>query len=86
MAARARRLLRRAVKAGKVQITHHCQAHGCTATERLQGHHASYRSPLKVVWLCATCHRRAHSSGVLRVKRGVPRRRSRVPKLKGRTA
>jgi hypothetical protein len=82
MAAQARRKLRRAVKSGKVQMADHCQAQGCTSTKRLQGHHADYRSALQVVWLCATCHRRAHASGVLRVKKGVPRQRSRVPKLK----
>jgi hypothetical protein len=46
----------------------------------LQGHHADYARPLMVTWLCARHHRLAHWSGVLRLKEGVPRRRSKVPK------
>jgi hypothetical protein len=81
MAPRARRLLRQVVKSGKVEVADRCQARGCTNTERLQGHHHEYSRPLAVTWLCPRHHRRAHWSGVLCLKDGVPRRRASVPKL-----
>ena len=81
MAARARRLLRRALKAGKLQMAPHCQARDCTSTRRLEAHHADYHRPYVVVWLCAAHHRRAHWSGVLHLADGLPRRRARLPKL-----
>lgn len=81
-AIRARSILRRAVKSGRVQIAEHCQADGCTTTQRLHGHHHDYLRPLAVTWLCSRHHHRAHASGVLKVKRGVRCWRPRIPKLK----
>lgn len=81
MAARARRLLRRALKAGKVQMAEHCQAKDCVSARRMEAHHADYSRPYVVVWLCAAHHRRAHWSGVLHLDESVPRRRARIPRL-----
>ena len=81
MAARARRLLRKALKAGKVQQAEHCQAKDCSSTRRMEAHHADYSRPYVVVWLCAAHHRRAHWSGVLHLDESVPRRRARIPRL-----
>lgn len=34
----------------------------CGETEHVHGHHKNYAEPLKVVWLCAKCHHRLHST------------------------
>lgn len=32
----------------------------CKQAKKVYGHHEDYSEPLKVVWLCATCHNLAH--------------------------
>lgn len=32
----------------------------CAQPRRLDGHHDDYGQPLKVRWLCRTCHRAVH--------------------------
>lgn len=40
------------------------QCSKCGRFGRIHGHHPSYDQPLVVVWLCALCHRREHTTGV----------------------
>jgi len=46
-AACARVKHRRAVKSGKVKMAEHCEARGCSNSERLQAHHGDYNRPLR---------------------------------------
>src|ERR1017187_2452927 len=32
---------------------------------RLHGHHEDYSAPLKIIWLCAGCHRKVHCLGII---------------------
>ena len=59
-AERARQLLRNAIKSGKLQRPSVCSECGRTNT-RLHAHHSDYTQPLKVVWLCASCHKNLHN-------------------------
>ncbi len=52
---RARGQAERALKAG--QITKR-PCHFCGSEENLEMHHPNYSKPLRVYWLCLTCHRR----------------------------
>lgn len=51
--------IREAVKSGKIKKPLFCY---CCGSERvLQGHHADYKKPLDVMWLCSSCHGFLHS-------------------------
>lgn len=80
LAVRARKILRQALKAGRILIGKFCGVSGCDNTRRLEAHHHDYREPLRVLWLCSRHHRRLHASGrPLRLKPGIPRRYSHIP-------
>lgn len=34
----------------------------CGGTENVHGHHKDYAKPLDVIWMCARCHHRMHST------------------------
>lgn len=51
---RARDLLNAAVRAGKIKRPACCSR--CGLNRPIQGHHADYRKPLCVEWLCVECH------------------------------
>lgn len=53
---RARKLLSRAVAAGKI-VQQPCKC-GSTKT---QAHHPDYTKPLEVEWMCAKCHSQHHN-------------------------
>lgn len=54
---RARDLLHRAVRDGRVIKPSRCARCGCEVErEKLHGHHRDYSQPLEVVWLCRPCH------------------------------
>lgn len=56
---RARRILQRAVRAGRVPKPKDCDR--CrTETDQLHGHHEDYCKPLDVMWLCPSCHNIIH--------------------------
>jgi len=55
----ARRVLRNALKAGRIQRTAACQRCGLE-TQKLQAHHDDYNKPLDVTWLCDPCHNIVH--------------------------
>lgn len=50
--------VRAAKKAGTITPPDRCQK--CGAVGSTEGHHANYREPLAVVWLCLHCHRALH--------------------------
>ena len=55
---RARIALHRAVNAGTVMVPWSCTE--CGNFTKLHGHHDDYNQPLKVAWLCSTCHAKRH--------------------------
>lgn len=55
---RARRLVTRAVKAGKLERPKRCEH--CAEARRLNAHHEDYSRPLAVAWLCQNCHSARH--------------------------
>lgn len=50
--------LRNAVSKGEIVKPKLCQ--DCKLEKRLCGHHEDYLKPLKVVWLCNSCHKLRH--------------------------
>lgn len=50
----AHRLLKEAVRCGDVVRPDSCQV--CGRSCKPEGHHADYRRPYDVVWVCRTCH------------------------------
>jgi hypothetical protein len=81
---RAGRILRPAVKRGKIVPATCCQAKGCAETKGLAAHHYRYDRPLLVLWVCAQHHRRGHITGRITPEKGLPKKLGRVPKnLKG---
>lgn len=71
----------KAVRSGRLQKATTCQALGCSSTRSIQGHHRSYdhRHRFEVAWLCASCHKRAHSHGFVALKHHVPWHWGRAP-------
>lgn len=55
---RARNKLRLALLQGKVVKSITCSS--CNENKRLSAHHNDYSEPLKVVWLCSSCHKLTH--------------------------
>lgn len=46
--------LRYAVKTGKIARANSCQE--CGAVGKVEAHHPDYSKPLRVEWLCKSCH------------------------------
>ena len=46
---------RRALRAGKIEKR---PCHFCLSEDNLEMHHPDYSKPLRVYWLCRTCHRK----------------------------
>lgn len=65
----AARTLGNAVKSGRVQKAEACWH--CGATEQIEGHHVHYDLPLDVVWLCRSCHCKAHRETTLYEQRRI---------------
>jgi len=55
---RAHKRVYTAVRAGRLERPDLCE--GCGLEKRLHAHHDDYLKPLKVRWLCGSCHRLAH--------------------------
>lgn len=58
----ARNKVRRAIKNGNLIKAEKCLK--CGMKEKLQAHHMDYLNPLEVIWLCISCHKKAHSKYV----------------------
>lgn len=56
---RAHYLLSAAIRSGKIVRADHCCV--CGRKCKPHGHHSDYSKPYEVTWLCASCHRFAHS-------------------------
>lgn len=57
----ARRLLRNAVKSGRIAKPGACsECLQAYPKAQIHGHHEDYSKPYDVTWLCATCHGRQH--------------------------
>lgn len=50
-----------ALKTGKLVKPKECSQ--CGREVRLSAHHEDYSNPLKVVWLCSSCHKFRHQTG-----------------------
>lgn len=53
---KARNALNNAVKSGKI-IRNPCKKCG---SKKVDAHHPDYSKPLKVIWLCRSCHAKEH--------------------------
>lgn len=56
---RAHKLVYAALRSGQLSKPDRCEACG-NGGIRLHAHHADYRRPLEVQWLCCRCHRLEH--------------------------
>lgn len=63
-------IFKRAVRVGDVQRPQLCSDCGKpnASGDPITGHHLNYHHPLGVVWLCSTCHSRAHRVEERRVR------------------
>ena len=52
-------LLNKAIKEGTIIKPTHCQQ--CNQERKLSAHHTDYSKPLKVLWLCYSCHKTKHN-------------------------
>lgn len=50
--------LNRAVMSGLISKPSNCNK--CCAHGKIEGHHPDYSKPLKVIWLCTSCHKELH--------------------------
>ena len=57
---KAHEQLRKAVSKGEIVRPDSCEK--CRRRVRLYGHHTDYSKPLKVVWVCGSCHKLLHTS------------------------
>ena len=55
---KARSMLNRAVKSGKIHKPLYCSS--CEGDKHLEAHHTDYSKPLEVLWLCRSCHVELH--------------------------
>ena len=52
-----------ALAKGIIERPEKCERCGGKSKDRLlDGHHESYYEPIKVYWLCRSCHRQVHST------------------------
>jgi hypothetical protein len=59
--------VQRAVASGELIKPSHCQHCGRrTIKWKLQGHHQDYRYPLRVIWLCQSCHVKAQGKRAIK--------------------
>lgn len=54
----AHRTFRDAVKHGEIERQSACEQ--CGSDRRIDAHHDDYSKPLKVRWLCGSCHTKHH--------------------------
>ncbi len=49
----------KAIRTGKLEKSRTCSK--CGSPSCIEAHHTDYDTPLKVLWLCRTCHRALHA-------------------------
>lgn len=57
-AIKAHWLVNKAIKGGEICVPKFCEK--CKGQYILNAHHDDYHQPLKIVWLCHSCHKRLH--------------------------
>jgi len=57
---KASKLVEMALKTGKLKKSIYCSE--CGHKRKLVGHHDNYEFPLKVRWLCYSCHKNIHNN------------------------
>lgn len=57
---RAQKLVREAIRTGRLKRPDRCSVRGCKLGGRIEGHHPDYSEPLKVRWFCRRHHVREH--------------------------
>jgi len=50
----ARRLMRQAIKTGKIKVPEICDS--CSDILKVDGHHEDHHQPYLITWLCKDCH------------------------------
>lgn len=63
---KARRMVARAVKSGKLLRPNFCGC--CGRFGQVQAHHTDYSKPLDVIWVCFVCHREHEHGQVVTAK------------------
>lgn len=64
---RAHKIFTGALVSGKIKPLDNCEECGAKVgvhTGTLHGHHEDYKKPLKVRWLCPSCHKRTHFGSI----------------------
>ena len=56
---KAKDLLNAAIRYGRMNRKDSCER--CGSINSIQAHHEDYNKPLKVMWLCAVCHKARHA-------------------------
>ena len=51
-------LITRLIHQGKIKRPSICSQ--CSVTGKIETHHPNYNKPLKIVWLCRSCHQSLH--------------------------
>jgi hypothetical protein len=59
--------VREAVRNGELSRPNNCE--DCGRKTKIYAHHPDYSKPLKVEWLCSSCHHRRHSGGELAINK-----------------
>ena len=58
---KAQYTLSSAIRDGRVTRSMFCER--CWSPDKVHGHHTDYSKPLSVIWLCPSCHMKAHTLG-----------------------
>ena len=61
---RAHEAVYRAIKRGELMRKLNCEI--CFGTCKIEAHHANYKQPLNVIWLCHSCHMSLHSKNKIK--------------------
>lgn len=54
----SRAIFRKAIRDGDIVRQENCEL--CNSDIQVEAHHSDYAKPLRVVWLCRSCHIEAH--------------------------
>lgn len=57
--AKVKYIVKKAIEAGILKKPTGCEI--CGGEGRINGHHENYSYPLKVLWICSSCHKKIHN-------------------------